>query len=309
MATPRRLVIGAPGAVRARRATRRAPLLPGLLLLTLLAGGCSRGRLVVTATAPLMDASVEEIFRSGDVETARRGLPGQILLLRGLCRCDPDRLETWTMAAQLYASYAIVFVGEEDPDYAGQLYREGRDLGLRYLRRIAWFDAAWSEGPDELRAQIVARRPMELVPLLTWTAACLGQHVLANQDRPREMLDLPYVHAMIEAAIDLDGGYFYGMPHVVKGMILATVPQGLGGNLEEADRYFRAAMELSGGRFLLHAVLYAQSVCTAALDKERFVATLEEVLRAPEELPEARFMNVVAKERAARLLARRKELF
>jgi hypothetical protein len=239
----------------------------------------------------------------------RRGLPGQILLMRGLCRLDPNRLDTWTTAVELYASYAMMFVGEDDPDYAARLYAEGREIGLRYLKRIDWFERAWQVGPDNLRAELAARRPRELAPIFVWTAACLGQHVLLNQDKPREMLDLPYVHVMLEAAIELDGEYFYGMPYAVKGIMMATIPQGLGGNLAEADRYFDRAFAVTDGRFLLHRVLYARHVCVAALDEKKFAATLEAVAAAPDELPEARFMNVVAKERAAELLERRVEFF
>lgn len=279
------------------------------LLLPLALGACSRQKLVVASTAPLIAASMEEVYRSSDVETVRRGLPGQILLMRGLCRSDPDRLDSWTTTVQLYASYAMIFIGDEETEYQTRLYAEGRETGLRYLRHLEWFDAAWRAGPDSLRAELEKRRPRELAPLLTWTAACLGQYVLHNQDNPREMLDLPFVHVMLESAIALDGAYFNGMPYVIKGITMATIPQGYGGNLAEADRYFEKAFAVTGGRYLLYSMFYARHVCVAALDEAKFVATLEAVLAAPDEPIEARFMNTVAKQRAAELLARRAEFF
>lgn len=299
-----------PRARHSRRPARALPALSlGLLLALPLFTGCSRQTLVASATAPLITASVEEVFASGDIETVRRGLPGQILLLRGLCRSDPERIDTRTTAVQLYASYAMVFLGEEESEYALALYREGRDVGLEFLRSLEWFDDAWRAGPDALRAEIAERRPRELAPLMMWTAACLGQHILGHQDQPMEMLDLPFVHVLLDAAIELDGDYFYGMPRVIEGVMLATIPQGLGGNLELADRYFETARAQSQDRFLLHRVFYARHVCVAALDEERFVATLEGVLAAPLELPEVRFMNLIAKARAVELLARRAEFF
>jgi hypothetical protein len=298
------------GDSRREPARGRLFALPLFVLPLLLAvSACSRQKLVVASTAPLIAASMEEVYRSSDVETVRRGLPAQILLMRGLCRSDPDRLDSWITTVQLYASYAMIFVGDEETEYQTRLYSEGRELGLRFLRHLEWFDAAWRAGPDSLRAELEDRRPRELAPLLMWTAACLGQYVLHNQDNPREMLDLPYVHVMLESAIALDGDYFYGMPYVVEGITMATIPQGLGGNLAEADRYFDKAFAVTGGRYLLYAMLYARHVCVAALDEAKFVATLEAVLAAPDELPEARFMNTVAKQRAAELLARRAEFF
>jgi hypothetical protein len=290
---------------------RGAQLTIGLaVLFTLGLCGCSRQKLVVASTAPVIDAALAESFASGDVETVRRGLPGQILLLRGLCRSDPGHLGVWTTTVQLYASYGLLFIGDQDPEYAARLYAEGREVGVRFLRRIDWLAAAWDEGPDALRAALAERQPDELAALLFWTAACLGEHVLHNQDKPREMIDLPYVHVLLEAAIELDGDYFYGMPYLMKGVMLATIPRGLGGNLGEAQQYFDAALEISGGRFLLHQVFYARHLCVAALDEEQFVERLEAVLAAPgDALPEMRFVNRIARQRAAALLEMREEFF
>ncbi|MCK4411966.1 MAG: hypothetical protein KAY32_00345 [Candidatus Eisenbacteria sp.] len=272
--------------------------------------GCSRQNLAVHMTAPVIEAALIESFASRDRETVRQGIPGQLLLLRGLCRSDPGHLGVWTTTVQLYASHAMFFVEPEDPDWAVALYGEGKDLGLRFLMRKDWFAEAWNAGPDSLRAEIERRRPVDLGPLMMWTAACLGQYVLYNQDRPRVMLDLPYVHVLLDASMVLSEKYFYGMPYVIKGILLALVPQGYGGNLEESDRYFQKAMAIAHRRFLLQQVLYARHCCAAALDEECFVTALEEVLAAPEDLlPEMRFVNVVAREQAREMLERREEFF
>jgi hypothetical protein len=290
----------------------RARRVAGALALAAIAAlsGCSRQKLVVSASLPLLQSAMAETYASDDVQTARAGIPAQLLLLRGLCRSDPDRLETWSATVQLYASYALVFVEDENPEWALALYDQGRDVGLRFLRRIPWFEQAWDEGPDSLRAEIARRRPLELGPIMMWTGACLGQHVVHNLDRPAEMLDLPFVSVLLDAAIDLADNYFYGMPYAAKGMTLAMIPLGLGGNLAESDRYFRKAFEVSADRFLLHQVLYARYWCVTALDEGCFTQHLEAVRDAPDELlPEMRFVNRLAKDRAARLLEQRAEYF
>jgi hypothetical protein len=297
-----------------RRGVERAGLrLPagvwlGLVLLVL--AGCSRQKLVVTATLPLLESAISETYRSSDVQTARAGIPAQLMLLRGLCHNDPGRLETWAITVELYTAYAMIFVGDENPSWGLELYDEGKNLGLRFLRRQDWFARAWDAGPDSLGAEIARRRPTEMGPILMWTGACLGQHVLMNQEHPREMLDLPYVHVLLDAAIDLSGDYFYGMPYAAKGMVMAMIPLGLGGNLESSDRYFQQAFDVSGRRFLLHQVLYARHCCVAGLDEEGFVRSLQSVLDAPDDLlPEMQFVNRLAKERARRLLEQRAQFF
>ena len=296
-------------AAAARTRSGLTLLLAGAVLATSLCG-CSRQRLVAGMTAPLIEASLEESFASGDVRTVREGLPGQLLLLRGLCRCHPDHTAIWTTTVQLYASYAMMFAQGEDAGWAEDLYAEGKDVGLRFLMRKPWFADAWEEGPDRLQQELARRKPAELGPILMWTAACLGQHILAHQDRPREMLTLPYVDVLLEASIAMNGAYFYGMPYAVKGVMLATMPRGYGGNLEESDRYFEKAMAVAQNRFLLHQVLYARHHAVAALDEGAFTRALESVLAAEENLdPEVRFINLLAREQAAELLQKRSELF
>jgi len=285
-------------------------LLAAGLVLALLATGCSRQKLVVYMTAPLIETSLDETFASADLQTVEEALPGEILLLRGLCGSDPGNRDLWTTTVQLYASFALLFVGPEDPQWAEDLYREGKDLGLRFLKREEWFAEAWNAGPDRLREVLRERRPERLAPLCAWTAACLGEYILMNQDRPAEMLDLPYVHVLLDTAIELDPGYFHGLPYAMKGVMLATVPQGLGGNLVDANRYFEQAIAVSGGKFLLFRVFRARYYLAGALDQEGFVQALQEVLATPVDLaPEIRLVNQLARRRAVSLLAEQDELF
>ncbi|MFH1145000.1 MAG: TRAP transporter TatT component family protein [Candidatus Eisenbacteria bacterium] len=282
------------------------------LMLVLLVGlltGCSRQRFTASMTAPLIEAAIEDAYASGDPQTVREGMAGQLLLLRGLCRSHPGHLKISTTTVQFYASFAMLFIQAEDPAWSEQLYAEGKDLGLRFLMRESWFAKAWGEGPDRLRQELTERQPERLAPILMWTAACLGQHILLHQDRPREMLALPYVDVLLDASIDMQPDYFYGMPLTIKGIMLATMPQGYGGNLEEANRYFERAVAVEDG-FLMHRVFQARCYSVAALDRGSFLALLQSVEAAPADiLPEIRLINILARRSAADLLGRQDELF
>ncbi len=277
--------------------------LVGVAGLLVLGNGCSVQRLATGSMVPVMEAALAEAYCSRDIETAREAIPGQLLLLRGLCRSAPDREELWTGAVQLYGSYAMIFVEERDPARAARLYREGWDLGRRFLMRRDWFAAAWDRGPDALAAELAERRPEDLSPLLMWTAACLAPHILAHLDEPAILADLPYAHVLADAAIAMTPEYFHGMPYVLKAIMLAKTPPMLGGDLATSQRLFEAAFGVTGGRFLYHRVLYARYYCVAALDQRAFVTALEAVLAAPEDLfPEVRLINRIAQEEAAILI-------
>lgn len=282
-----------------------------LLSVLILGGsGCSVQRLAVGTMVPVMEASLSEAYSSQDVETAREAIPGQLLLLRGLCQSDPSRIELWTTVVQLYASYAMTFVEDEDPERAARLYAEGLDLGRRYLDRIDWFARSWAEGPDALQAALADRKPVDLSPIIMWTGACLGQTIMANVDDPRVLADLPYVHVLADAALALTPDYFYGMPSVLKAILLSKTPRMLGGDPEKSQQLFDRAFAVSGRRYLYHLVLYAKYHCVATLDEEAFTAALEEVLAAPDDLfPEAQLINMMAKAQAAILLEDRDYLF
>ncbi len=288
----------------------RTLLLAPMLLAVLLLTGCSMQRIATGSMVPVMEASLAEAYSSRDVETAREAIPGQILLLRGLCRSAPDRVELWTGAVQLYASYAMTFVENDDPARAVRLYGEGLDLGMRFLMRHDWFAAAWEGGPDRLRETLADRRPVDMSPILMWTAACLGQWILAHLDNPRVLADLSFAYVLVDAAIAMTPEYFHGMPYVLKGILLSITPVMLGGDLEASRVLFESAFRVTEGRFLYHKVLFARYHSVAALDEDTFTTMLESVLDAPKNaLPEAELINLIAKQQAETLLAEREYLF
>lgn len=280
------------------------------LILLLASTGCSLQRMAAHSMVPIMEASLDEAYASADIATAREAIPSQLLLLRGVAQSDPDKKEIWSTAVQLYASYALIFVEQDDPDRAARLYDEGMELGLRFLHRIDWFREGWEAGPDALRAELAQRRPVELTPMLLWTAACLGKHVLNNLDKPREIADLPYAFVLVDAAIEFDGTYFYAMPHVLKGLMLTIIPPMLGGDLEGAERHFQTAFTTTNRTVLLHHVLYAEYYCVQAWREDLFETVVAEILRAPEDLnPKVRLLNLIARERAAGLREIQEDLF
>ena len=70
------------------------------------------------------------------------------------------------------------------------------------------------------------------------------------------------------------------------------------------------AMQLGGTQNLLPRVLFAEFYARAAADPALFTRTLQDVLAAPEtDVPRFRLMNAIARERAARLLHQKDELF
>ena len=114
----------------------------------------------------------------------------------------------------------------------------------------------------------------------------------------------------LDRVLELDPGYFLGMPHVMRGTLEASKPVVTGGKPEIAREQFDQAFAISGRKLLIFQVFYAEYYCRQQLDEEGFVAALREVLDAPPDLePEYRLLNEVAKKKAAILMERKDELF
>ena len=281
-----------------------------LLLAALCASGCGVTRkLAVGSMVPILDQSVQATFRSADLQTVREAIPANLVLLRGLCASEPGNRELHAVTAQLFFSYAMGFVEDEDPARAVLLYREGAEIGRACLERRAWFRKAEASRPlpDE---SALRRMGPEDVPLLFWTVANWSGRIAQQLTEPEAVAELPRVEAYLNRLLELQPDYFLGMPHVLKGTILTLRPRIMGGDPEKGKEHFDEALRISGRRMLFFQTMVARYYCRQTLDAEGFDANLREVLDASEDLlPEYRLMNLLAREKAGRLMEKRDEWF
>ncbi len=288
------------------------------MALALLAAGPSgcglTRRVAVSSMVPILEETVDAVYRDMDVETVGRGLPANLLLLRGLCESDRGNRTLWTLTTQLYFYYGFGFVEAEEESAGSRgrpkarlVYRAGLDLGVRALSRRDWFRP--ESGLDSFKKGL-ARAKREDVPLLFWTAANWASWINLQLNDPAAIADLPLAEAAMQRVLELDPTYFHGMPHVMAGTLQATKPVLMGGNPEEARKHFEEAFRISDRKLLIFQTLYAQYYCRQTLDEQGFVDALNEVLKAPSDLaPDYRLLNEVARRRAGSLMERKDDWF
>ncbi len=261
----------------------------------------------ISVMGPMIDKTVKISYRDQDLETVGKALPANLLLIRGMAEEAPGDRDLWSVATQLYYSYGYAFVEDDNPDEAMLIYKQGRDLGTRFLRREGWFKpdrdiVAFERGLEK------ARR--EDGPILFWTLSNWVSWINIAQTDPAAVADLPYAEAALGRLLQIDPNYFLGMPHAMLGTLLASKPAIAGGKPEEARKQFDQAFAISGRRLLIFQVLYAQYYCRQVQDADAFVKTLEEVLHTPADVePNYRLLNEVAKRKAARLMEHKDEWF
>jgi hypothetical protein len=274
-----------------------------------MAAGCGvTGKIAVGSMVPILHETVDATYRSRDVAMVREAIPSNLLLLRGICETAPDNEEIRGLTVQLFYSYGFGFLEDTEADRAREAYREGLRLGREGLRRHDWYRRT-EEGmvPDPAALH---RVPKDGVPLLFWTLANWAGLVSLNLSDPAAVADLPRIEAYLGRILELDPGYFEGMPHVMEGTILTLRPRIAGGNPEEGFKHFAEALRISDRKLLLFQVLCARYYCRQVLDADCFDANLREVTEAPDDLnPEYQLLNQIAKEKANWLMERRDEFF
>jgi hypothetical protein len=291
--------------VSANRST--AIVSTGLIVVAIGSGCGTTQKVAVGSMTPILEQTVESVYRDQDLETVEQGLPANLLLVRGMAEADPGNARLGALASQLYFYYGFGFVEPEDPERAALIYAQGMTIGRRLLDRKDWFRPeraidAFREGLDEAGK--------DDVPAMFWLSANWTSWINMNLDDPAIVADLPLAEALLDRVLALDPGYFEGMPEAMAGTLAASKPVLMGGDPPRAKRHFDEAFRISGRRMLIFNTLYAQSYCRQTLDVEEFERTLDAVLETPPgAVPEYRLLNELARRRATRLLEKKDEWF
>ena len=94
------------------------------------------------------------------------------------------------------------------------------------------------------------------------------------------------------------------------GVYLAVKPEIVGGNITEAKKHFDKAFSLGADKLLTAKVMYARYYAVRLRDQALFRNTLREVIAAPvEAVPELTLSNVLAKQKASKMLEKMDEYF
>lgn len=286
---------------------RRTPVLLGVLALA--SSGCGLRTFAVRSTAGLIEAGAPSFQREADLDLAREALPSQLKLLESLLESDPANPALLKSLAEGFTAYAFLFVEEERPDRARELYR--RALG--YALRLAELDPSLASlqalSPEALDAAL-GRTTRRSVPGLYWSAYAWSAWANLAKDDPEALSGLPKAARLMKRVLDLDPDFQFAGADLWFGVYYSARPQIAGGDLARSRAHFEASLQRTGDGFLLAKTLFAKWYAVAALDEDLFRRLNEEVLSArPDALPQARLANEAAKRQSKKLLEKIHELF
>lgn len=277
--------------------------------LTLVAGqGCSIQKMAVRSLEGVLDNTMAAVMDEEDLRLAEQAIGGDLKLLDGLVRTDPENQKLLLLSCQGYTSYALAFA-EDSLDRARFFYRRGQRYGMRALALRGIPDSVFHSTEAAMRRALAGLSKDDL-PIVFWTVNAWGSAANLERDNPESIADLPLVNAMMGWVKEQDSTYFYGGPLLYFGTYYGSLPALLGGNVVLSKSYFDRAVAVNKGQFLMTLVFYAKTYAVQTQDEPLFRELLTRVINTPlTVLPEQRLANVVAKKRARELLARVSDFF
>lgn len=230
-------------------------------------------------------------------------MPAQLKLLEGLLKSDPENKELLTTLAMGFTGFTLLYVEDEDPDRASNLYLRARDYGIRALG---------ARGPNLKNLKDLSLKEIKVQDLqaLLWTTVAWNAWINLNLDKPAAIAQLGAAQACLKKVLELDPEYFHGLPYILMGVSLSARSSMFGGNLAEAKVFFEKALELRERKFLLAQYYYARYYAVRAQNRSLFFELLEEVDQgksAP--LKDMCLINTMAKEKALRLKEMSEDFF
>lgn len=287
------------------------PLLKTLIISTLLISpvGCFSSRQMITDSAVgLFQELALSVNRQSDVALVRQGIPSYLLLVDGMVQANPGNRDLLLAGAQAYASYASI-LGEEESSRTAQLIQKAKIQALKALELNPLFKGNLDKSVD-LFQETIAKTDKGDVPLLFSVGSIWGTWIAQGPEPVEAMADLPKIEALMDRVLQLDPAYYYGGPHLFKGIILSARPVQYGGDLKKADFHFQQAMRYSQGKFLMAQIYYAQYYAKQRLDRDLFIKTLNQVLSTPVDIePNLTLINTLAHEKAKTLLNQVEDFF
>ncbi|MDH5632619.1 MAG: TRAP transporter TatT component family protein [Gammaproteobacteria bacterium] len=292
---------------------RRAVLGPGLrvvsvFLLALLAATVSGCTYVVSLAADELATNLGAAVRNqNDPETVRQGAPAYLLLVDSLVEGDGNNYRVLFAGARIYDSYSSIFVN--DVDRARRLSGKAWshvNKGL-CLKRKAYCDLS-TKSFAEYSGVISKVEDSDAAALYTYASVWAGW-IQVNSGNWKIVADIPKVRVAMERVAQLHPDHDQGVIYLYLGGLASLLPPALGGKPEEARQFFEKAFDLSDKKNLMAQVMLAEKYARPTFNRKLHDSVLKQVVAANVEASGFTLTNVLAQERAQKLLRSANEYF
>ena len=279
-----------------------------LIATVFLFNGCIQ-TIALRSMGGILDNGLAAFNEESDLQLAHEALGSNLKLIEAMIKSDPENEQFLLFAAQGYNSYALAFCEDDSVERARVFYLRAKDYGMRILNKNKIFKNALNGDIVEFQNAVKTFNKDD-VPAIFWTAFSWGSYINITRTDVAGLADLSKVHALIEFVAETDSSFYHGSAYLFLGTIEGSTPKALGGNPDKAKEYFEKCLSINGGKFLMTQLYYAKTYAVATQDQPLFESLLKQVEDASiDDAPEIRLANVIAKQKALKLLAIENELF
>lgn len=287
--------------------------------MALAVGGCSPKRMGISRMAAALSSTATAFSRDNDPEFVRLAAPSTLKMVEMLLDAEPSHPGLLMTACSGFTQYAYGFLhveAEMSEPPAGAPARELRARGAAmYARAREYCGRALELRHPRARATLLADpKPLLAaaeradVPALYWSAVAWGGELALSDNQLTRLGELAAIRGLLTRAKELDEAWEAGAIHEAL-IALDGLPLLLGGSPARARAHFERAVALANGESAVAYVTMAVSVAQPARDRTEFERLLRAALAVEGERPSLRLSNLIARKRAAFLLARINELF
>ena len=266
-------------------------------------------RIALRMTPSLFPNFTSPIFEECDPELAKEAIPTSLKLLEGLLKNDPHNKRILTALTLGFTGYSMLFIEDNDPERASRFYNRARDYGIRALGKKG--DLLREKGlkQDQI-ASILNAMDINDLEILLWTTVAWSAWINLNLDQPAALAQLGVSQACLVRVVELDGGYFYGLPYILMGVSLSARPPMLGGDPNRSRAYFKKALELNHRKFILTQYYFARFYAVRTQDKKLFYELLDEIAQTnTQDLRDVCLINIMVQDKATKLRKMADDLF
>ena len=233
-------------------------------------------KIMLRSSPSLYQNFSEAIFEECDPELAKESIPANLKIMEGLLKSDPDNKDILRLLCMGYSGYALLFVEENDPNRASDLYLRAREYGRRALGHKGLIFSRENINRAALQEVLSGMGSRDLASLFWFTLSWNGWLNL-NLHQPAALGQLTLAQTCLERIIEIDPAYFHGPPCVLMGVIYSARPKMLGGDVKKSKGYFDKAFELSHRKFFLVHYYYARHYAVRTQDKGLFLKIIKEI--------------------------------
>jgi len=242
----------------------------------------------------------QAISDNNDLATVEAGGPAFLLMVDSLLYRDPDNESLLRSAANVYTTYASVFV--KDAARGKKLTDKALDYALRamcirrpdtcLLRQINF---------QEFKHMLSTLNVKDVPDLFTLGSAW-SAWIQTHREDWDAVAEIPRVEAIMDRVVELDEVYRDGAAHLYLGVLSTLLPPALGGKPDVGKQHFERALEISKNKNLMVKVLYARHYARLVFDRELHDRLLNAVIEANPDVSGYTLGNTLAQQQAKELL-------